>query len=216
MSPDPNRSEEVSPSRVAWEDLVRSHAGRIRHEILIQLRGQGEPCHPDRIDDLSQEVWCRLLSRESRALPGPRLHRDGETATYLRRVAHSVVLDRLRAERAVSRRPGLLVSIDDIATPEACWSDRRYCPERRAAARATLRAYLALCHSLLGPAAGRPAAARPCMQALRLAWVVGLPSVEVARRMGAGWTRTRVDSLLHRVRGRLAARGVRLPRRPGR
>lgn len=211
MSPDPNRSEEVPPSRVAWEELVESHAGRIRHEIRIHLRGQGEPCHHDRIDDLLQDVWCRLLSRENRSRPGPRLHRDGETATYLRRVAHSVVLDRLRAERAVSRRPGMLVSIDDIATPEVCWSDRRYCPERRAAARATLRAYLALCRSLLGPAATRPR-----MRAIRLAWVVGLPSVEVARQLGAGWTPTRVDSLLHRVRGRLAARGVRLPRRPGR
>jgi RNA polymerase sigma factor (sigma-70 family) len=211
VSPDPNRIEEVPPSRVAWEELVESHAGRIRHEILMNLRGQGESFHRDRIDDLAQEVWCRLLSRENRSRPGPRLRRDGETAIYLRRVARSVVLDRLRAERAVSRRPGMLVSIDDIATPEACWIDRRYCPERRAAARATLRAYLALCRSLLGPAATRPR-----MRALRLAWVVGLPSVEVARQLGAGWTPTRVDSLLHRVRGRLAARGVRLPRRPGR
>ena len=50
---------------------------------------------------------------------------------------------------------------------------------------------------------------------LRLAWVLGHSSREIAERLGDGWTVSGVDSLLFRLRRRLRSVGAPLPVRPG-
>ncbi len=206
----------ASRHEIAWEEMFDRHQCRVRDEIRRRLLDLGEPCDRERLDDLAQEVWCHLLRRDRRDRPGPRLANEGETANYMRSVARTVVLDRLRYESARSRTAHGAVSLQDVPWFDTLWIDRRSCPERRADARSTLRAYLAICRSLLGRGADSAGQVRVRMRALRLAWFLGLSSVDVARRLGGGWTTSRVDSLLHRVRGRLTAHGLPVPVRPTR
>jgi len=51
------------------------------------------------------------------------------------------------------------------------------------------------------------------LSVLFLAYCRGLSSREIARRLGGGLTAARVDSLIHRVRRRLARGGIEIPRR---
>ena len=197
----------ASAERAAWEDLFHRHAGRVRCAVRNALRARGERLDPDRVEDLEQEVWCRLLERQRLERTGPRREAEGETANYLRRVALTVVVDALRSENAVRRRPPASVALDVVGPQLADW---RGCPERRLLARESLRRYFALCRDLLGARAGASQ-----IGLLRLAWVVGHSSRAIVARLGAGWTVSGVDSLLFRLRRRLRDLGERLPVRPG-
>jgi DNA-directed RNA polymerase specialized sigma24 family protein len=190
-----------------WTELVERHGERVRSAVRGALRAFGERPDPDRVDDLVQEVWCRLLARARRRRAGPRGEREGETATYLRRVATTVVADVLRAEGAAKRRPRQLLPLEHGRYGfEREPVDGRSCPLRDLLARDRLRRYLALCGELLGRRG-----ARERRRIVRLALVVGLTSTDIARRVGAGWTPSGVDSLMFRLRRRLSARGERLP-----
>ena len=195
-----------------WDDLVERHGERVRSAVRVALRAFGERADPDRVDDLAQEVWCRLLERDRMRRAGPRGEREGETAAYLRRVATTVVADVLRAESAAKRRPRALLSLEpgDFGSRREP-ADERACPLRRLLARDRLRRYLALCGRLVGR---RDVPTRRLV--VRLALISGLTSTAIARRIGGSWTSSGVDSLLHRLRRRLAARGEALPVRGAR
>jgi RNA polymerase sigma factor (sigma-70 family) len=208
VSPAPERRSHET----RWNELVERHGERVRSAVRVALRRFDERPDPERVDDLAQEVWCRLLERDRMRRAGPRGEREGETATYLRRVATTVVADVLRAEGAAKRRPRALLSLEpgDFGLRREP-ADERASPLRRLLARDQLRRYLALCGRLVGR---RDARARRLV--VRLAWVAGLTSTDIARRIGGRWTSSGVDSLLHRLRRRLAARGEALPVRDAR
>jgi RNA polymerase sigma factor (sigma-70 family) len=193
-----------------WADLLDRHGERVRYAVRRALRACGERDDPDRVDDLVQEVWCRLLERSRRRRVGPRGLFEGETAVYLKRVATTVVIDAARAARTAKRDPGRLVGADDLYAGSADLPDRRHCPERRLLARDRLRRWLALCRETMGR---RDRGQR--VRIVQLAFLAGLSSREIAARVGGGWTPGGIDCLLFRLRQRLARRGAALPVRGG-
>jgi DNA-directed RNA polymerase specialized sigma24 family protein len=214
----PSPSPVAAPAGVAGtdpepplEDLVDRHGDRVRRAVIGALRAHGEIPDRERVEDFVQDVWCRLLERRRDRRRGLRGSSRGEEVVYLRRVAASVVVDGLRASGAAKRRPARLLEIEALRERSGFDPvDRRGCPQRRLLARDRLRRYLGLCRSLLGSRSAREGA-----RVVRMAWIEGLTSGEIAARLGRGWTPTRVDSLLFRLRRRLAARGWRTPVRAG-
>jgi DNA-directed RNA polymerase specialized sigma24 family protein len=207
--PEASRAAAPPPAGGAldWPELHRRHDRRVRLAVLARLRQLGAPIDRERVDELAQEVWCRLLKRDRARRPGPRGEHDVETAEYLRRVARSVVIDAWRSDRAAKRHPGTLGSLDSLDGDDggSC-ADSRGCPLRRAQARDHLRDFLRHCRRLLGRRAPRERFA-----AVRLVWVEGLTSPEAARVLGGRWTAGAVDCLLMRLRRRLLADGLETP-----
>jgi DNA-directed RNA polymerase specialized sigma24 family protein len=190
-----------------WPELHRRHDRGVRLAVYHRLRQIGARSDPDRIDDLAQEVWCRLLQRDHARRPGPRGEHELETAEYLRKVAATVVVDVWRDERAGKRQPAQLDSLDRIpGRGVLSCADERACPLRRAEARDLLLDFLRHCRRLLGR---KPARER--LRVVRLVWIEGMTSVEAARALGGDWTPGAVDCLLMRLRRRLAADGIASP-----
>lgn len=197
----------ASAAGIDWPELHRRHERRVRLAVLRNLRRLGQRVDAERVNELAQEVWCRLIERERSHRPGPRGEHELETAEYLRRVAVSVVVDAWRSERACKRRPAQIDSLETLAGGggESC-ADERGCPLRRAQARDRLIDFLRHCRRLLGR---RPT--RDRFDAVRLVWVEGMTSPEAARRLGGDWTAGAVDCLLMRLRRRLEASGIETP-----
>jgi len=190
------------------EELFHQHREVVRRTIRRVLRSHDVPFEIERFEDLEQDVWCRLLERRRARRPGPRGRLEGETIAWLVRVAESVVIDGRRSASAAKRRPARLLGLDETRTGGDRMADRRSCPERGLVARDALHRYLRLCRRLLGR---RDLAIR--LRIVRLAWFAGCTSREVVERIGSGWTVSGVDSVLYRLRRRLAGCGAALPRR---
>ena len=192
-----------STSEPAWESFLARFRPRLRGEVRSVLLRAGTFPDRDLAEDLEQEVLCRLLERDRRVLARFRGATDGEAVLYLRRVVASVVLDALRAAASAKRRPALdPISLEELTAQAIDLADRRGCPEARALARERGRVFLGRCRQLRG---ARATAER--LRIVRLALVEGLSSREVVARLGPPWTVGAVDSLLHRLRRRLAATG---------
>lgn len=187
-----------------WEEFVRRHGGRVRRAAWGALRGRGLAPRADRIDDLTQEIYCRLLQRGSGSwgLAG----RSGpQVAGYLRRVARSVLVDRLRAAGALKRGGiGLGAAGDEPAEV----ADRAEGPEQRLLRRERRRRFAGCCRRAAG-------SVRPCrdLRIFMLAVVGGWTSREIAERLGGGLRPSGVDSVVWRMRRRLAAAGHSVPSR---
>lgn len=212
VAPDLLRACAEAPSEaVEWEAFLLAGAPRIRAAIRNSLLAAGAFPARDLAEDLEQEVFCRLLERDRRALTSFRGASEGEAGQYLRRIAATVVADALRAAAAHKRRPPLdPTSLADLHDGSAGLADRRACPEARLLARERAQGFLRRCRQILG----RRATPERC-RVIRLAWMRGLSSADVAEKMGGRWTRSAVDCLLHRLRRRLVAAGEACPVRPG-
>ncbi|HSM15325.1 MAG TPA: sigma-70 family RNA polymerase sigma factor [Thermoanaerobaculia bacterium] len=202
----PQSSSRAPEAEASIDSLFDRHAGLVRRAVRGMLLRCGVRPDPDRIRDLEQEVWCRLIERLRRGRSGPRRVHTGETVRYLRRVAASTVVDHLRSSGAAKRRPAALVSLEE-PHPSA-GADPRSDPESGLLAREELRRRVEAWRRALR---GRAAAER--FRIVRLAWLHGLPSAEIARRLGGRWTPGGIDSMLCRLRARLEARGEATPPR---
>jgi RNA polymerase sigma factor (sigma-70 family) len=193
-----------------WNQLYRLEASRVRLGVIAALARCGERCDPELVDDLVQEVWCRLLVQCGRRSAAYHGDNDGMARRYLRRVAQGVVVDALRAGGARKRRPRGMVSLADLAEADWLPTDTRGCPERRLLARERLACLLELCRRVIG-SKQRPVRLRIA----RLALVEGWTSNEIAEHLGGSWSERAIDSIVFRIRRRLTEEGMRLPRRPG-
>lgn len=196
-------------AEAAWESFLAHYGRRLRAEVRSALLRAGVFPARDLLDDLAQEVLCRLLERDRRALSAFRGGSTGEAFEYLRRIVATVVVDALRAANAAKRRPIVdPISLEALEAEAAGWRDRRFCPEARVLARDELRRLCRRLHRLLG------ARATPeSWRAVRLALLHGLSSRDVAARLGGAWTEGAVDSLVHRLRRRLEREDLPLPAR---
>lgn len=196
-------------AEAAWEIFLQHYGRRLRAEVRAALLRAGVFPARDLLDDLAQEVLCRLLERDRRALAEFRGGSVGEAREYLRRIVASVVVDALRAATAAKRRPSVdPISLEALDADAAPWADRRSCPEARFLARDELGR---LCRQLRRLLGARATPER--WRAVRLALVHGLSSREVAARLGGSWTEGAIDSLVHRLRRRLEREGAPLPAR---
>lgn len=180
---------------VTWEDFVRRHGDKVRYRVVRVLLRLGEQPRPDQVEEMTQEVYCRLLERGADLLG--RAGRQGEVVVYLCKVVSSVVIDRIRKERARKRGARLV----DVG---------RYGLHRLAAGGPTVeqdlirrerrRLILERCNRSPSPACRRRNA-----WILRMALFEDWRSHEIAGALGGRLSPSSVDSLVHRAVSRLTA-----------
>ncbi|MDX1503842.1 MAG: sigma-70 family RNA polymerase sigma factor [Thermoanaerobaculia bacterium] len=194
-----------------WEEFVRAFGTRLKGGVRRALRRSGGAVRDEELDDLLQDVYCKLLENGARSLVLCRAADGREAGAYLGRVAETVVLDRLRAAAAAKRGRDLLVTppahVEADPAERAVDSSARS-PEERLLNRERRRIFLLRCRDAAGPRDPRRD-----LKILYLAFLEGMTSREIARRLGPGLTPGSVDSLVHRAKRRLARLGVALPHR---
>jgi DNA-directed RNA polymerase specialized sigma24 family protein len=189
-----------------WNELLRRHGGRIERAVRRALRRSGAEASADGVAELMQDVYCRLLEAGGRVLLRFRGRSDEELSAYLGRVAERVVLDRVRAARAAKRGADRVWPAAGGVMAGAAGTGES--PEERLLRRERQRLFLRRCRELVG----RERAGRS-VRVLRLALLEGWSSGEISAALGGALAPCSVDSLIYRVRRRLAAAGVVLPRR---
>jgi RNA polymerase sigma factor (sigma-70 family) len=197
-----------------WEELVRRYGTLLALRVCQVLRASGVDPSPDRVEEMVQEVYFRLLTRGARRLEACRAQSEKQVVVYLARVAERVALDELRAGSAVKRGHGILVPLGSPeASPAAKVADPRAVPEAQALSKEIRRLLLEVCGSLSGPSAA-PGDRRRNLRILRLALLEGWSSREIARAEGGRLAASTVDTVVHRARRLLLDRhGYALPGR---
>ncbi|MDX1630796.1 MAG: sigma factor [Thermoanaerobaculia bacterium] len=99
------------------------HGRTVRKGVFRGLGRIGLEPRPDRVDDLVQETYCRLLERERRGRPIP-TEEEGPAASFLYRTTWSVVVDHVRRNRATKRGGGRTVC-SSVGRGGECLLDRR-------------------------------------------------------------------------------------------
>ncbi|MEJ2086757.1 MAG: sigma-70 family RNA polymerase sigma factor, partial [Acidobacteriota bacterium] len=193
-----------------WEQFIERFQNRLHAGVYRALaRCELELNRQDR-EDLMQDVFCRLLDRRRRCLKLCRGREEASVGAYLGRVAENVVLDRVRSTSAVKRGRDRLVELrpESVYDPVADAADRRSNPEARLLAREREWTFLASFRQVVG----RTTPERD-WRVFYLAVFEGCSSREICTRMGGSLKPSTVDSLIHRMRRRLAAKGMKIPRR---
>lgn len=164
----------------------------------------------DEQQDLIQETYCRLLEGRGRRLRHCRGEVEAAVASYLGRIAESVVVDYLRSRNAAKRGGGIVVEVRRSQLPDLAErvSDPRRTPEERLLLREQRDRFLARCRGLVGKRSPERD-----LQVFYLAFFEGRSSREICMRIGQGMKPGTVDSLIHRLKKRLADAGIRVARR---
>jgi DNA-directed RNA polymerase specialized sigma24 family protein len=186
----------TSEPESAWEDLIGRYGAGLKARVGSVLRRSGVRPRSEHVEEIVQEVYCRLLAGGGRRLRRCRATSEGQVGAFLGRVAERVALDQLRAARAQKRggdQGGAGAADERVADPRAN-------PEELVLRRERLRLFLERCGAL----AGRRDHRRNT-RILALA-VAGWSSGEIARAVGGALTARSIDGLLLRVRRCVAAR----------
>jgi DNA-directed RNA polymerase specialized sigma24 family protein len=208
-----------SQPEAAWEELIGRFGAGLKARVGSVLRRSGVRPHSEHVEEIVQEVYCRLLAGGSRRLRRCRATSESQVGAFLGRVAERVALDQLRAARAQKRGGGNAVAgAPPAAVAEAegwrrePWGHRgghaeravdpRANPEELVLSRERLRLFLKRCGAL----AGRRDYRRNT-RILALAFT-GMNSTEIARAVGGALTARSIDGLLLRVRRHVAAHAL--------
>lgn len=192
-----------------WEAFDNLFRSRLAAGVTRALWRSGQEAHRDLVAELIQESYCRLLTRDRQVLRAFRGTTDGEACSYLIRVAESVTIDRLRSRSAAKRGADVLVydpALGECLTRSA--PDPGLSPESRLVRRDLWRLFWERCGVLIG---SRDKARD--MAILDLAIFQGWSSREIAHAKGL--SPSTIDTIIHRLRRRLARRGIYLPPRGG-
>jgi RNA polymerase sigma factor (sigma-70 family) len=191
----------------AWEEFVLRFQPRLRAGVARVLRRLDQAATLDAVEDLVQDVYCRLLERGAGSFRGDS---EGEVLNYLHRVCESVVVDRLRG-RATAKRGGRARFVElgesDGALVEVI-ADGGSSPEARCLNRELRGLFLDCCRGLMeGPWRERNLAI------FELAVLDGWTSREIAQSFDCGLKTGSIDSVVHRQRRKLKQRGLEAPPR---
>lgn len=192
-------------ANVAWTQLLCRYGPRLEAGVRRALRRAGAAQCRDAVEELVQEICCRLWERRGHVLGRFRGHSEGQAGCYLYRLAENTAADVLRAAQAKKRRADWRqwesVGADVLAagdpTPEQ-WTLGR---ERRRLVLARLRT---LCR---GPQARRNA------WILRRALIDGWTTDEITGVLGSRASYSAVQTLVFRARRQLAQAGIEVTRR---
>lgn len=205
-----------------WDLFVDRYGPWLRRRCWYVLQRGGGEMWTDEVEELVQEIYCRLLENRRRRLRG--FEGDSERAlrSFLARVARSVVLSHLRRRFASKRSQARSDSQGSFR--EGAWCDRppapgerkierlegvpclRRSPESEALRRQERRDFFRRCRETDG--------GRDCLRNLRIAWLAlheGWSSREIAPRVSL--SPSAVDTVVYRVRRRLEAYGIEVPER---
>lgn len=188
-----------------WSEFVDRFGPRLEAGVRGALRRAGLAVTRDRVEDLTQDVYCHLLASGGLRLRSFAGGSDGEALRWVGRLAANLALDTFRNASAFKRSTEGLVGLDSArsqsepAVPELD-------PEQRLLAAEGRRRFWEQAARLF--AAGVSTRDR---KIFRMAVAEGSSSREIADHFGL--TRGTVDSVMFRLRQRLATVGVDLPRR---
>lgn len=199
----------TSTDQEAWEEFVDRFESALRGGIFRAFRSlsvRGD--YSDRQADLLQDCYCKLLDRECRILNLCRESHDGALWKFFVTLGERVARDAFRAQAAEKRGGEQVLRLEGFAAAIDP-ADPGQSPERAALAREAEADLVARCRR----AAGRRQSERN-FRVLLMAFLEGLTSREIARRLDGTLTPTSVDSLVYRARRRIEKSGRRLgPRR---
>lgn len=199
------RSSWEKAGEAFWEELVRRHGETLKVRIRGILRAAGIDPGPERLEEMVQEVYFRLLSRGMKHLNRGVDNRDLVPA-YMARIAERVAIDEVRAHRSGRHTKVRWVPVD----PENLVADSSSNPEDRFLRAEKRRLFLDRCRAVA--ALGRENQRRN-FRILHLAFLEGWSSREIARAEGRLAAST-VDTVVSRARRLLEKRlGVALPSR---
>jgi len=186
----------------AWEEFVCRFNGLLRRGVVTALGGTVR--RADGLEeDLLQEVYCRLLDRGGQRLRRCRERDERAIRSYLLRLARNAAIDHLRLRRTLKRGRRCLLPTGLASRSVDLAADRRPSAEERLILRQQGRNFLRACRRLAG---GRSADRN--VRILALAFLGGLSSREISRRLGRSLSAGSIDSLISRVRKKLAAEGL--------
>lgn len=185
-----------------WETLVRQYQGGLRKRIWRLLERLGHPPKREQVEEIVQDVYCRLLLQES--LRRWRGRTVGELMGYVGTIADRTVFDHLRVAQT-GRRHGIREvrmgrRLEQLPDP-------RQNPERDLLQAETRRLVLRRCHD-----ASARAGRRRNVWVARLALLEGWTNREIAGAAGGRLSPGNVACLVHRLRRRLVREGL-TPRR---
>ena len=198
--------EEATRARRSWRDLVPLLEAPIRQGVWRALQVFVGEATPDQVEDLVQDVYCRLLEDGARRLRFFRGSHGPELTCYVRLTARRVVLDHIRAANAL-KRGGHLMKTAPLGEDPA---DSGPTPEEQAMISEARQEFLRGCRRAVGPRnADRDLAI------LELIYLEGWTSREVAYSWPEPLSVSSVDSLVFRVRKKLALSGISMLPRDG-
>jgi len=192
--------EQHEHERSFWNEFAARHGRELARCVAGAVQRVGWRPDPGEIDELVQEVYCRILERRApRGLsrwPAPQLW------GYLQRIARSVVVDELR-NRCAKKRGGMRRPGNEVGSPGAGFHalperPSGPTPEERVLARDGAAALRQRVCELGGAEHG----ARN-LRILELAAIEGYTALEISRRLAGGLTASSVHTVLHRLRRQL-------------
>jgi RNA polymerase sigma factor (sigma-70 family) len=200
-----------SPSgrdNLAWGEFVLRFQPLLRASVARVLRRLDQRASPEAVDDLVQDVYCRLLERGAESFRGDT---EGEVVSYLRRVCESVVVDRQRCRGALKRGGHVLVIDLECHRPTLAEliADGGSTPEERCLQRELRGRLLDGCRRLY-----RGRLPERNLAIFELAVLDGWTSREIAEGFGDwGLKAGSIDSVVYRQRKKLRRRGLEAPPR---
>jgi DNA-directed RNA polymerase specialized sigma24 family protein len=196
---------------VDWGAVVHRHDARLRSRVRRVLCRSGLRPQTETVEEVVQEVYCRLIESGRHRLCQARSSTDPELLSYLGIVAERTTLDHVRVTTAQKRSAVIPIRLlfgrrsrrymEGIPDPGPT-------PEQDAIHRERQRDLLERCRRIRGLGSGRRNA-----WVMRLAVLEGYTSHEIARAAGGRMTSHNVDMLIHRLRRRLSRDGFSLARR---
>jgi RNA polymerase sigma factor (sigma-70 family) len=186
---------------VDWEVLVRRYGRVLGGYVVRALRDSGVRPVPEEVEELIQEVYCRLLAGRMR----PPREDEGRLVRFLGRIAQRVVLDQRRAAAAAKRGRDQVIPLDRREVERA--PDPGATPEELVLMEECRRLLLARCRVLVGFSLTEKDRERN-LRILSLALLEGWTSREIARAEGGRLAASTVDTLVYRAKQRLARHGL--------
>ncbi len=184
-----------------WQMFIDRHGGEIRRTVHQAAVRGGLPLASPDLDEMVQDLYCRLLSLRRRSFVGRSEH---ELWQYVHCVARSLVVDRHRLLSARKRRPiERSGSVDPSRVPSP-----KPDPEQRLLKKERRKLFFERCFEVVS-----------CermgleLKALGMALLDGWSSRDISRELEGGLSAGRVDRLVHLLRRRLKRDGIQMPRR---
>lgn len=190
-----------------WAEFDRCFRSRLVAGVVRALSRGGRRPDSEWVGEMLQEVYCRLLENRRLILRRFRGSSDAQAFSYLKRVAETVTVDRLRADGAAKRGGWLIEGGHEELTDDAV-ADLGVSPEALLLERDSWRRFWGSCRRHV-----RSRHRARDLAILQLAVFEGWSSREIAAALGDRLTVSSVDTILHRLRRRLAAQGLELPGR---